>query len=297
MAIDYPRLCGGTFFTLLLQTLKQRRKARDRYGGGSDGLSDHDVLIGLIRVAQPQYLEPAASTFAQNTSAYKSCSISAGTYLPFNEAAFTDSFDVQVKTNYPDALAAMSGFVEKFIDTDNMVKCERLIKALLELIETDASITNKDVFYVSIDGRALGKAAVCALTDIFLQPFLLGVWHFIIMNRQDNTVGRSTFEQWHKAPGIKGQQWQFISHIGEGVTRCINVTALETGNNDIKQEAEDAAEGEPSIECGEPFAEEVDEDDSSKTTSQTVNNPFVFNQRGNNNIQIGKVDTLTINNS
>ena len=28
---DYPRLCGGTFFILVLQALRQRMKAREHY--------------------------------------------------------------------------------------------------------------------------------------------------------------------------------------------------------------------------------------------------------------------------
>lgn len=44
---DNPRLCGGTFFVLVLQALKQRVKARQHYKGERDGLSDPEVLIGL----------------------------------------------------------------------------------------------------------------------------------------------------------------------------------------------------------------------------------------------------------
>ena len=47
---EYPRLCGGTFFTLVLQALRQRMNAREHYDGDSDGLSDPEVLVGLIRV-------------------------------------------------------------------------------------------------------------------------------------------------------------------------------------------------------------------------------------------------------
>ena len=39
-----PYLCGGIFFGLLLQARKNRSKARDKQKGGSDGLSDADVL-------------------------------------------------------------------------------------------------------------------------------------------------------------------------------------------------------------------------------------------------------------
>ena len=57
MASEYPRLCGGTFFTLLLQALKQRKKARQHIAGEHDNLSEVDVLLGLIRVAYPEYLK------------------------------------------------------------------------------------------------------------------------------------------------------------------------------------------------------------------------------------------------
>ena len=46
--IEYPRLCGGTFMTLVIQALLQRKKAREHYKGESDKLNDPDVLVGLI---------------------------------------------------------------------------------------------------------------------------------------------------------------------------------------------------------------------------------------------------------
>ncbi|WP_055668219.1 NB-ARC domain-containing protein [Desnuesiella massiliensis] len=283
---NYPRLCGGTFYTLMLQAKKQRLKARDRCSGGSDGLSDGDVLLGLIRVAQPQFMEPAASTFAQNTSTYKSCNISNSTYLPFNETSFKSAFDVRIKTKYPEALAAMREFVIRFIDTGNEMKCERLVKALLELIKTDESITDKYVFFYSGDGQPIKKAVICSLTDISLQSFLLGVWHFIVMNRTDNTVGRNTFEQWHEKPDTKGQQWRFISRIGENNTQPIKITILETRTDDTEQEI---AVGHQSFaECGKPYIEQSTEDNSSKSKGQVDNHLTVFNQYGNNNTQVRK---------
>ena len=40
---EKPRLCGGTFFVLVLQALKQRVKSRQHYKGERDGLSDPEV--------------------------------------------------------------------------------------------------------------------------------------------------------------------------------------------------------------------------------------------------------------
>ena len=63
-------LCGGTFFTLLLQARKQRTAARKNAVGEKDGLNDSEVLEGLIRVAFPDYISPAGRSIRTHTSSY-----------------------------------------------------------------------------------------------------------------------------------------------------------------------------------------------------------------------------------
>ena len=63
---DYPRLCGGTFFTLVLQALRQRMKAREHYAGDSDGLSDSEVMVGLIKVINLDYVDPGKGKLKKN---------------------------------------------------------------------------------------------------------------------------------------------------------------------------------------------------------------------------------------
>lgn len=290
MQAEYLRLCGGTFFLLILQGIRQRLKARDRFAGGSDNLKDTDVLIGLIRVAQEDYQDPALSTFSQNTSAYKACELSHGTYLPFSDETFISMFDTRVKNEYATALMAMSKFIDAFIDTGVKEKHIRLVKALMELIEADESITNTDPFYVNQDGSRSNKAAMKAMTDVCLPAFLLGVWHFIVLNRKDNSIGRGTFESWHEKPSVKGAKWVYNGHIGTGITRAINITLPSIT---ITDEPTESFDEEPSIAYDESYNEPA-ADTYSKTTNQIVNNPIVFNQYGDNNIQIGFVETLTI---
>ena len=79
-------ICGGTFFTLLLQARKPRMEVREHHKGTSDGLSDTDTLIALIKIVVPDYMKPTPSikgTFKGNTSDFKSCKISRSAYLPF----------------------------------------------------------------------------------------------------------------------------------------------------------------------------------------------------------------------
>ena len=55
------RLCGGTFFTLLLEDRKPRARVREHYAGEKDGLSEPEVLIGLSKVLVPDFQEPLES--------------------------------------------------------------------------------------------------------------------------------------------------------------------------------------------------------------------------------------------
>ena len=41
------RLCGGTFFTLLLEARKQLLGANEHYAGKKDGLTEYETLIGV----------------------------------------------------------------------------------------------------------------------------------------------------------------------------------------------------------------------------------------------------------
>lgn len=293
---ENQQLCGGTFFTLLLQARKPRMGVREHYKGASDGLSDPDTLIALIRVVVPDYMELKPSmlrTFKGNTSEFKSCKISRSAYLPFDETAEVSAFDRRVKTEYRRALAAMSRFVAGFIDSGRSTKKdERLVKALLELIDIDETIDATQPFYINENGSTMTKAALRGVSDICLQSFLLGIWHFVLVNRKDNTVGKTTYDLW--CPPNGGAERKYTGTLGCNIIRPIRVSnCAEIVEDDIGQ---DASKTSSSEERSEQHAESETEETGAKSTNQVVNNPIVFNQYGNNNIQIGNVDTLTIKN-
>ena len=192
-----------------------------------------------------------------------------------------------VKTEYAKALDYISEFAEMFIDT---AKREWLVKAIMELIESDQSIPDTDVLYIRADGKPLWKAAIRTLEEICLQPFLLGVWHYILMNRSDNAVGRDTYEQWHEEPDTKGKRWRFISRIGETIKQPVNITML--GNETKETSAEQAAKDE---ENDEPHVHDAANSSSAEEVNQYPCGPIIF-QYGNNNVQIGSIDSLIINN-
>ena len=104
---NYPRLSGGTFFILVLQALRQRMKAREHYKGESDGLKDPNVLIGLIKVINPDYVAPTGDALKTKTNDFKSCKLSKGEYLPFGKTAEIEEFDNRIQNDYGSALSSM----------------------------------------------------------------------------------------------------------------------------------------------------------------------------------------------
>jgi len=290
---EYPRLCGGTFFTLLLQARKQRTKAREHRQGERDGLSDTDMLVGLLKVFYPDYTEPTPSTigtFKTNTSAFKSCKISKGTYLPFED---TTAFDSRVKNRYAVPLRAMSEFTDSFIDIGTSTgKDIRLVKALLELIQADQSIDNEQMLYACENGSAMTKASLCGEISICLPAFLLGVWHFVLVNRKDNKVGRTTYDRW--CPPNGNAERKYIGSMGDSVARTISVTMISPV--DLEEDVAAGTGDEPSEKCDDSRVEDTAQKASVQASHQIVNHPFIFNQYGNNNIQVGHIETLTINN-
>ena len=120
------------------------------------------------------------ATVKSTTSRYKSCQANGGTYFPFSDGAVIASFDERIKTDYSRCLAAMNSYVADYIDVcGDTKKDEYLVKALVEVIASDSTIDTNQPFYVCEDGSALTKAQICAASELCLQSFLLGIWHYI----------------------------------------------------------------------------------------------------------------------
>ncbi len=231
-------LCGGTFFVLLLQARRPRFAPRKNATGEKDGLSDSEVFEGLIRVAFPDYITPAGRSIRTYTSSYKACRLSANEYLPFNREELTSAFDREIKGSFATPLQRMCEFTTAFIDEKNMGNW--LVRAILDTINRDSSITD-ELFYVDSNGQPMDKKHLLITQNIDLQSFLLGVWHFILMNRTDNTVGAATIEVWHKQPTAKRAKREFDSDVGKswGGNIAVNIisasqffSAEDDGTND-----------------------------------------------------------------
>lgn len=286
---NYPRLCGGTFFTLVLQALRQRMKAREHYSGDSDGLSDPEVLVGLIKVINPDYADPGKENLKGTANNYKACKTSNSTYLPFNDDQVVTVFDITVRTNYQTALNGMIGFINDFLDLSESVhKDANLVRALVDLIQQDQSIKESDEFYIGQNGEKKKKAALGNLKEVCLPSFLLGVWHYIVINRRDNTVGKITYDAW--CPSNDRAPRKYTAHMGEGILDGLMTYLVDPRETVTAEIVDKPIDDDTTYAAGQEIP---------PVTQQVVNNnPTFFNisvSGGNNNFY-HHVDKLTINN-
>lgn len=286
---EYPRLCGGTFFTLVLQALRQRMNAREHYDGDSDGLSDPEVLVGLIRVINPAYTDPGKEKLKTIANNFKQGGNSRSVYFPFHDDQVINAFDQTVRVNYQTALNGMIGFVNDFLDMSEPVhKDVNLVRAVVDLIQQDQTIEATDEFYVGPNGEKKKKAALGDLKEVCLPSFLLGVWHYVVVNRKDNNIGKKTYEIW--CPSAGGGQRKYTAHMGEGILDSLTTYIVDTKETITAEVVDEPIEDDVSDAAGQ---------DTPPVTQQMVNNNptfFNINISGGNNSFYQHVDKLTINN-
>lgn len=270
-----PYLCGGVFITQLMNARKQRFSVRDHYAGRGDGLSDPETMEAFIKVMSPDFRMPAGGTFKENTSAYKNCRKNHGAHLPFaTDASEVRVFDDNVRRSYQAVLFNMASFTDSFLAVGTSEKKdESLVKQLVEIIGADEDIPDDALFYINENGLPSTKRQLLSATSVCFQAFLIGVWHYILLNRPDNLKGRDTIDGWQ--PTYSGT---FIESVHSATVA--------------------AAPEEPEMPedpVTDPF-EESDERGNAHagSTTQMLDHPTVFNQYGNNGVQIGNVGTLVI---
>lgn len=281
------RLCGGTFFTLLLEARKPRYGIREHYMGETDGLSEPESLIGLSKVIVPDFKEPLPSmmkTIKGNTFDYKSCKNKGGTYFPFSNKQSLEMFDQRVKNEYSSALSAMEGFCEEFLHMkDSIKKDEKLVKALVEMIKEDDSIAAEQLFWICEDGNSLTKEQIIGKSKFCFQSFLLGVFHFSVLRKEAATIGKDTFENW--CPPKGGAPRVYEGNMGEGIEYNISLTYAEA----VQSVEAELIEDDIVIDENDEFDSQRNEAENLKSAPQMT---FNFNVTGNNNNFYNHVDTV-----
>lgn len=234
---NVPYLCGGTLFSLILQARRNRSKARDKLSGGSDGLKDTDLMMGLVKVVTGEEPYSQGGTFGKCTTQFKTCQDYGSTYIPFKDPTVISTFTSAVNKKDPDLLERMSEFINKFLN-ENLT--EWLVKALIEVIQGDEGIASDTEFAIS-SAVAVTKNSMDSVISVELPYFMLSVLSFILTNRPDNTKGRTTFEVWHSQSTPKSA-WRYSGNVGDSIKRSISVKSNYSVTDNSKADASDIAD-------------------------------------------------------
>ena len=223
--IFFPRLCGGTFFTLLTRAMKPHGRSRDTSRGVS-GITEAGLFKALIRVFYPSLPNLAESTESSNATNYKKCENPSQGSIPLTDNALISNYSELVANKYSIVLRRMNALVNEYIDVEG--HGEWLVQAILQLIREDKTIPDEAKFYILPDGSPARKKELESITTFYIQPFLVGVWTAILRNIKDNTVGKQTYASWHqsKKNSKKGSRPEFVSSIGNSTGRHISVSLV-----------------------------------------------------------------------
>lgn len=258
--------------------------ANGHYAGKKDGLTEYETLIDLARVINSALPDPLATeirTIQGNASEFKKCVNSGGGYFPFGDDASMEAFDNKIKRNYQKALNAMCDFVDVYIDTNKeLEKDKTLVKALIDLISSDTTISPDQIMFINEDGSPSKKSEIINMKTICLQPFLLGVFHYAVVVQRDNNVGAGTFNLW--CPSTGGGKRLYKGNMGKGIQDVKLVYASKS----VYVEAEIVEDDmDP-----EGSANQQERAESEIKSAPQMN--FTFNVTGNNNSFYNHVDTV-----
>lgn len=293
------RLCGGTFFILLSDARKPLLSKAENYKGKKSGITEVELLLALTKIVVPDIPEPMSSelkTLRDNTRDFKSCENWGGGFLRLGDKSIQKSFDERVKNNYSESLTAMSKLVEKYVDARTSTKKdEYLVKALVEVIIGDDKILPEQLLYIQTNGQPIEKKMLSSISEICLQSFLLGIWHFVLTAVENNTVGKDTYNAWcppHN--GSKGSKREYVAAIGENSNLNIHLSYYE--NDHLCDESSDDVSGmENTAEIVD--TEIVDDIENDDTITQYIDNSVMVNigngmqikeNHGTLNIVLGK---------
>lgn len=243
-------LSGGIFFALLTESEGRRPTPKEIKNGEKVDVTNVNMLEALIRLYKPSFEKPCGGTFTGNTSDYKTCKTSFGTYLPFDDETEIKAFDKRVKTDYETVLKEMDDYISSFLDSKSEDRMRWLMKALFTVIEKDVGMTDDTLLYTS--ESPITKKELLSSAHYCLSNLLLALWHFIVMNRPDNTLGRATYGVMYTPPSEKGARWKFKKEFGVSYFRHFEFTVLAKPDLGIKKG--------PTEKTAEPEVVEVEEE-------------------------------------
>lgn len=212
-----PYLCGGTFLTQVLRVTERTSTPTDHMNGQKESLPEREVFRRLLSIYRlGKFPTDAGGSIKTYASQFKSCQDSLAVFTGFTDSDYRTEFDRDVRSEKSTALYKMSEFVKECIDVKK--NGEQLVRCLLGVIKDDKTIKETDEFFILLNGGSLSKHNIRETENFYIEPFLLGVWHYIIMKRAEkNELGNDTYKSWYPSRA------HYRGTVGSDITMDIDV--------------------------------------------------------------------------
>ena len=188
-------LCGGTLTTLLLRARKTQGDNKPK-----EMFSEPETFAALVEAITGYKWSPEMRTLQGMTSNYRNCSASVSS-IPLEDASIAAQYDTAVQYDFSTINKRMEDFVTDHLDP---FRASIFVKSVIELIRDDSSIPLGQFFFMNGSDRPTTKHQLEVQCEVAIAPFLVGIWHFILMNRRGkNALGLSTLNKW--GPKVKSR--------------------------------------------------------------------------------------------
>lgn len=285
-----PYFCGGIFFSLICRAKVPQISKKKQRMGQRNTVNAGDIMEFLDQFLIPGFVKPINTDdrevdggFRTYCTNYMKCEEDgSNSFLPLNDTALVTAFDDRIKNSYGEELNRMHEGIDMYL-MDNDEKRNELVTSLLSLIHDDTSLDGES-FYCLENGAPITKEMLMDETDICLDSFLLGIWHFIATRRPENKPGKDTFLATHKHKGGPGTPWVVNQDAINPWHVQINVSRSGIVENEGKDKEPEHIEGDV-IED----AEEKPKDERSVTNNYYAP---VLQQNAEKIMNVDHIDTL-----
>lgn len=219
-----PFLSGCVLYLLLRKATLPDASPRQHQEGVKDEHKNPIFMADLV------YTFTGVQTIwsSSDTSNYREGKLEGSINVPFNDTAYISAFDDTVKNRYKVALNRVCDFVKWHLNPEMR---GWFVKACLDIIENDEDIDDADLFYCREDGSPMSKAELKTESEFELQPFLLGVLHYVLTHRADqNERGIATLDA--NSTKVKYKERRYSGHLGDGITRTVSAALYEQTENE-----------------------------------------------------------------
>lgn len=227
LANTNPYLGGNLFFNLLLVAANgydlspgelKKEKGKTKFH------SEPEIMNGLITVFCNEDKGYTSANLQPVTSYYKNFKNKPLGKIPFLKPTEISKFEQHYQTSSPDRFNEITNFVATFLDSN---KFEWLVKVLIEIIINDQSISPNEIFLVEKERNVSKSEFISELSDIYrveIAPFLLSVFHFIIINKRSAPAGQPTFDAWFEQQGDrKAHKLRTDLNLGASIKQKVEI--------------------------------------------------------------------------